>query len=177
MPSSGTGLIISRGSWKSAAQETGTRGSSSSAGRYRLSAHLSSQVRSGCLTGSLSLVNWLAESRRTIDGRRWTGAIQKMLANLIEEPVTTVTATALRYAVSCQRHPHDQPPVRGRNPHGGDGQDLRANLCHRTEPAAFARMTEGPLPIRERPLNVNLRRNPALSAISKTPGDSCGFTA
>jgi hypothetical protein len=38
-------------------------------------------------------------------------------------------------------------------------------------------MTEGPLPDREQPLNVNLRRNPALSAISKTPGDSCGFTA
>jgi hypothetical protein len=37
-------------------------------------------------------------------------------------------------------------------------------------------MTERPLPDREQPLNVNLRRNPALSAISKTPGDGCGFT-
>jgi Fic family protein len=52
------------------------------------------------IAGAQRLLNWLAESRRTIDGRRWTGAIQKMLADLIEEPVTTVTATALRYAVS-----------------------------------------------------------------------------
>jgi hypothetical protein len=40
-----------------------------------------------------------------------------------------------------------------------------------------ARMTEGPLPDREQPLNVNLRRNPALSAITMTPGGDGGFTA
>jgi Fic family protein len=55
---------------------------------------------SSLIAGAQRLLDWLAESRRTIDERRWTGAIQKMLADLIAEPVTTVTATALRYEVS-----------------------------------------------------------------------------
>jgi hypothetical protein len=37
-------------------------------------------------------------------------------------------------------------------------------------------MTEGPLPDRKQPLNVTLRRNPALSAASKTRGGGGRFT-
>jgi hypothetical protein len=44
---------------------------------------------------------------------------------------------------------------------------------HRPDKAC---MTEGPVPGREQPLNVNLQRNPALSAIIKTPGGADWFT-
>ena len=52
------------------------------------------------IAGAQRLLDWLAESRKTVDERRWTGAIQRMLPDLIEEPVTTITATAGRYGVS-----------------------------------------------------------------------------
>lgn len=52
------------------------------------------------IAGAEHLLNWLANSRRKLDERRWTGTIHKMLAGLIEWPVTTVSDTANRYGVS-----------------------------------------------------------------------------
>jgi len=42
------------------------------------------------ITGAQRLLDWLSDSRRTLDERRWTGTIHKVLAGLIEWPVTTV---------------------------------------------------------------------------------------
>ena len=52
------------------------------------------------ITGAQLLLHWLAESRRKVDERRWTGAIHKVVAGLIEWPVTTISDTASRYEVS-----------------------------------------------------------------------------
>jgi Fic family protein len=46
------------------------------------------------------LVAWLADNRRMVHERRWTGAIHRLLEDLIEWPVTTVADTAARYEVT-----------------------------------------------------------------------------
>ena len=45
-------------------------------------------------------MEWLNVSRRTLDAKRWTGMIRRLLEDLIEWPVTTITDTASRYNVS-----------------------------------------------------------------------------
>lgn len=60
-------------------------------------------VREQCdslVAGAVKLTEWLAESRRTIHARRWTGAIHKLLEDLVEWPVVTITFTAEHYSVS-----------------------------------------------------------------------------
>jgi Fic family protein len=60
-------------------------------------------IRAQCaslIAGAQRLLDWLAASRRTIHERRWTGAIYEMVEDLIEFPVTTVTAAATRYDLS-----------------------------------------------------------------------------
>jgi Fic family protein len=50
--------------------------------------------------GAVRLRDWLDESRRALHERRWTGAIHKLLEDLIEWPVVTIAFTADRYGVS-----------------------------------------------------------------------------
>ena len=52
------------------------------------------------IAGAQRLLDWLSDSRRKLDERRWTGTIHKVLAGLIEWPVTTVSDTAARHEVS-----------------------------------------------------------------------------
>ena len=52
------------------------------------------------ISGAEKLVEWLNVSRRTLDAKRWTGMIRRLLEDLIEWPVTTITDTASRYNVS-----------------------------------------------------------------------------
>ena len=53
------------------------------------------------ITGAERLLDWLATSRRKLDERHWTGAIHKMLAGLVEWPVTTASDTATVPALAC----------------------------------------------------------------------------
>lgn len=46
------------------------------------------------------LLAWLDEARRKVQARRWTGVIFRLLDDLIEWPVTTITDTAVKYKVS-----------------------------------------------------------------------------
>jgi Fic family protein len=46
------------------------------------------------------LVMWLSESREKLHERRWTGAIHRLLGDLIEWPVTTIADAAERYGVT-----------------------------------------------------------------------------
>jgi Fic family protein len=60
-------------------------------------------VREQCdslVAGAVKLTEWLANARRTIHDRRWTGAIHKLLEDLVEWPVVTIAFTAERYHVS-----------------------------------------------------------------------------
>jgi Fic family protein len=43
---------------------------------------------------------WLNDSRELLHERRWTGAIHRLLGDLIEWPVTTIADAAERYGVS-----------------------------------------------------------------------------
>jgi hypothetical protein len=52
------------------------------------------------LSGAVKLTEWLTESRRVLHERRWTGAIHKLLEDLIEWPVVTIAFTANRYNLS-----------------------------------------------------------------------------
>ncbi len=52
------------------------------------------------IIGAEHLLTWLAQSRKLVDERRWTGKIHQLLADLIEWPVTTISDTASRYGVS-----------------------------------------------------------------------------
>ncbi len=47
-----------------------------------------------------SLVTWLNESRDKLHERRWSGAIHRLLQDLIEWPVTSIADTAARYDVT-----------------------------------------------------------------------------
>lgn len=60
-------------------------------------------VREQCdllIPGADRLLNWLSGSRRAVHERRWTGAIHRLLEDLIEWPVTTIADTASRYGVT-----------------------------------------------------------------------------
>ncbi len=60
-------------------------------------------VREQCaslVSGAQRLLQWLEESRRNVHERRWTGAIHRLLEDLIEWPVTTIADTAARYQVT-----------------------------------------------------------------------------
>jgi Fic family protein len=50
--------------------------------------------------GADVLVGWLDETRRLVHERRWTGAVLRLLEDLVEWPITTVADTAERYGVS-----------------------------------------------------------------------------
>jgi Fic family protein len=52
------------------------------------------------IRGAEDLLAWLTRSRALLDEKRWTGAIHKVLCDLIEWPVTTISNTANRYQVS-----------------------------------------------------------------------------
>jgi Fic family protein len=52
------------------------------------------------IAGADDLLRWLSDSRRKLDERRYTGTIHKVLAGLIEWPVTTISDTAARYGVT-----------------------------------------------------------------------------
>jgi Fic family protein len=52
------------------------------------------------ITGAERLLVWLDESRRELHTRRWTGAIHRLLEDLVEWPVTTIADTATRYDVT-----------------------------------------------------------------------------
>jgi Fic family protein len=52
------------------------------------------------ITGAEHLLAWLAESRKRVDERRWTGTIHQVLSCLIEWPVTTISDTASRYSIT-----------------------------------------------------------------------------
>jgi Fic family protein len=52
------------------------------------------------IKGAEDLLNWLQNSRDLLNERRWTGTIHKVLTDLIEWPVTTITNTANKYSVS-----------------------------------------------------------------------------
>lgn len=60
-------------------------------------------VREQCeslITGAERLLAWQQESRRLVHERRWTGAIHRLLDDLIEWPVTTISDAAQRYGVT-----------------------------------------------------------------------------
>lgn len=60
-------------------------------------------VRMQCerlIPGAQGLLDWRNESIRKIHDRRWTGAILRLLEDLIEWPVTTIADTAARYGVT-----------------------------------------------------------------------------
>lgn len=50
--------------------------------------------------GAERLLTWLEEARRTVIERRWSGAIHLLLEDLVQWPVTTISAAASRYGVS-----------------------------------------------------------------------------
>lgn len=52
------------------------------------------------LSAPESLLAWLSDSRRLLHERRWTGAIHKLLEDLIEWPVITIPFAATRYKVT-----------------------------------------------------------------------------
>jgi Fic family protein len=52
------------------------------------------------VSGAQRLIDWQVAARKKLDERRWTGTIHKVLDDLVEWPVTTITATASRYGVS-----------------------------------------------------------------------------
>jgi len=52
------------------------------------------------ISGAERLLGWLNSSRKLIDERHWTGAIHRVLAGLVEWPVTTISDTASRYSIS-----------------------------------------------------------------------------
>ena len=52
------------------------------------------------IAGAERLVTWVDESRRTLLGRRWSGAIHRLLEDLVEWPVITIADTANRYGVT-----------------------------------------------------------------------------
>jgi Fic family protein len=63
----------------------------------------STAVHAQCLSlisGAEHMLRWLGDSRRILDERHWTGTIHRVLADLIEWPVTTITDTASRYGIS-----------------------------------------------------------------------------
>ena len=51
-------------------------------------------------SGADRLLTWLSEARRAVHARRWSGAIHRLLEDLIEWPVTTIADTAARYNVT-----------------------------------------------------------------------------
>ena len=55
---------------------------------------------SSLLRGAVQLTEWLEASRRTLHERRWSGAIHRLLEDLVEWPVVTIAFTADRYKVS-----------------------------------------------------------------------------
>jgi cell filamentation protein, protein adenylyltransferase len=55
---------------------------------------------SSLIAGADDLLAWLDASRKKLDERHWTGTIHKVLAGLIEWPLTTISATAARYGVT-----------------------------------------------------------------------------
>ena len=60
-------------------------------------------VREQCdllIANAQKLVAWLEESRHKVDAKRWTGVIHKVLGDLIEWPVLTITDTAQKYKIS-----------------------------------------------------------------------------
>lgn len=60
-------------------------------------------VREQCeslVPGASRLLIWLSESRTALHERRWTGAIHRLLDDLVEWPVTTIADTAQRYDVT-----------------------------------------------------------------------------
>jgi Fic family protein len=60
-------------------------------------------VRDQCaslITGAEHLLAWLQESRRLLHERRWSGAIHRLLDDLVEWPVITISDAAARYGVS-----------------------------------------------------------------------------
>ena len=81
------------------------------------------------ITGAQLLLHWLAESRRKGDERRWTGAIHKVVAGLIEWPVTTISDTRLAIrGQSDERDADDQSPGGGRHPHRAHREKLRPSF-------------------------------------------------
>lgn len=52
------------------------------------------------IIGAQRLIDWLAESRRKLDARRWTGVIHRVLDGLIEWPVTSASSIAERYKIA-----------------------------------------------------------------------------
>lgn len=52
------------------------------------------------IIGAQRLLDWITTSRRKLDERRWTGKIHRVLDRLVEWPVTTISDTADRFAVS-----------------------------------------------------------------------------
>ncbi len=52
------------------------------------------------ISGAERLLVWLDNSRKLVDERRWTGAIHRVLAGLVQWPVTTISDTASRYDIS-----------------------------------------------------------------------------
>lgn len=52
------------------------------------------------IKGAEDLLAWLGRSRSLLDEKRWTGTIHKVLTDLIEWPITTISNTASRYQVS-----------------------------------------------------------------------------
>ncbi|HEU5416237.1 MAG TPA: Fic family protein [Streptosporangiaceae bacterium] len=52
------------------------------------------------ISGAERLLAWLTSSRKIVDDRHWTGAIHRVLAGLVEWPVTSVSDAASRYEIS-----------------------------------------------------------------------------
>jgi Fic family protein len=60
-------------------------------------------VREQCdlvIESAQKLLVWLGESRRKVEGKRWTGVIHRLLDDLIEWPVTSIGDVAIKYKVS-----------------------------------------------------------------------------
>lgn len=52
------------------------------------------------ISNAAVLLNWLRESRQLVNDRRWSGAIHKLLEDLVEWPVITIADAANRYNVT-----------------------------------------------------------------------------
>lgn len=52
------------------------------------------------IAGAERLLVWMQNARRLLDARRWTGAIRRLLDDLVEWPVITIADTATRYNVT-----------------------------------------------------------------------------
>ena len=52
------------------------------------------------VVGAASILDWLKSSRAMLHERHWTGAIHRLLDDLVEWPVTTIADTATRYQVT-----------------------------------------------------------------------------